>query len=161
MSEGAGKEVIRRIIDMEDRINQCKRCVLLRPCVRKPSLGKGELEPDIVMVFEYESDFIDELKNIVGLHDMLRDEFGVEKTYHSYLVRCQPKACDKRNSISCYNENKLIDVDGNCLLTGAKCDGIPVRPGNQEIIACLSYLGEEIEILNPRFVVLFGDKVGD
>ncbi|MGI5879753.1 MAG: uracil-DNA glycosylase family protein [Syntrophomonadaceae bacterium] len=147
---------IRRIINMEDRICSCNRCINVTPCVRKPSLGKGELEPELLMVFESESLDTEE---IIKLRNIIRDGLNFDKIYHTYLVRCQPKACTSRNNVSHYSFPKLINNENNCLLTGQTCSGLPVPANYDEIIACMPYLIEEIQILNPRYVLLMGEHV--
>ncbi|MGI6452012.1 MAG: uracil-DNA glycosylase family protein [Syntrophomonadaceae bacterium] len=161
MKEQTRQEKIRQIIAMEDRICQCQRCGNLLPCTKRPSMGKGELDPDIILVFEYESIFCRDINNLIELHRLVQNEFNLENIYHTYVVRCQPKACVTRHSVSCFWEKKLIDYDNRCLLTGRYCDAIPVRPGNAEIIACLAFLIEEIETLDPKYIILFGDRVCD
>ncbi|MEN6462001.1 MAG: uracil-DNA glycosylase family protein [Syntrophomonas sp.] len=150
---------IKKIIEMEDRICECQRCTSLVRCVRKPSQGKGDLEPILMLVFEYENDFCKETNNIIELRDLIKKETDIQHIYHTFMVRCCPKSCANLPSSSCYFNNKLMDKDYNCRLSRSKCDGIPVRPGNEEIMSCLPFLMEEIETLEPHFVLLFGDRV--
>lgn len=161
MSIGAREEKIRRIVSMEDRIGKCDRCPTLIKCIRKPSLGKGELEPDIIFVFESSSNFTNDIDNIIRLRNLFKKEFEVGKIYHTYMVRCQPKACTIRYGVSCYTDNRLLDKDSKCILSGGLCEGIPIRPSTEEIFACLPFLLEEIEILNPKYLVLFGQRVSN
>ena len=147
---------IRRIINMEDRICSCNRCKKVTPCVRKPSLGKGELEPELLMVFE--SDSLDR-EAVLKLRNIIKDNLNIEKIYHTYLVRCQPKACTSRNNVNHYSFPKLINSEYICLLTGQTCSGLPVPANYDEIIACMPYLIEEIQILNPKYVLLMGERV--
>lgn len=161
MSKGSREQNIRRIIEMEDRICQCQRCTFLIKCVRKPSMGKGELEPDIMLVFEYDNQFTKELENIIELRNQIKHSIKLDKIYHTYMVRCQPKACSLRNSVSCYADKKLLDKEYRCLLSNRQCDGIPINPGSEETISCLPFLLEEIEILHPRYIILFGNKVSE
>lgn len=150
---------IRRVIDMEDRISSCKRCGSLLQCVRRPSMGKGELEPDVLLVFECESSFTRDVSRIVDLRNLIKNEFKLDNVYHNYMVRCQPKACAMRNSVSCFGDAGCLDRDNKCLLNGKPCEGIPVKPSNEEILACLPFLLEEIEIFRPQYVILFGERV--
>jgi len=159
VASGNRDQNIRRVIEMEDRIANCKRCDSLLQCVRRPSMGKGELDPDVLLVFECESAFTRDVANIVTLRNLIKYEFKVDNVYHNYLVRCQPKACAIRNSVSCFGEAGCLDRDNNCLLSGKSCEGIPVKPSNEEILACLPFLLEEIEIFHPRHVILFGERV--
>ncbi|MEN6349028.1 MAG: uracil-DNA glycosylase family protein [Syntrophomonas sp.] len=160
------EENIRRIIAMEDRISRCQRCISLAPCKIKPSLGRGELIPDIIMVFESESSFTSDSKAIISLRKLIKEELGFSNIYHTYMVRCQPKACVLRQNLdfytdSSYNNAKLMDKNQNCLLSGKDCSGIPIKPSDEEILLCLPYLLEEIEILRPDYIFLFGKRVID
>ena len=161
MVVGNREKNIRRIIEMEDKICQCQRCPSLVKCIRKPSMGKGELEPEALLVFEYENNFTRDINNVIKLRNLIKQEFKVDKIYHTFMVRCQPKACAARQSVNCYGKGKWIDKDYNCLLSNNTCDGIPVKPGTGEIISCLPFLLEEIEILNPIYLFLFGDRVAE
>ncbi|MDD2371971.1 MAG: uracil-DNA glycosylase family protein [Syntrophomonadaceae bacterium] len=161
MVVGNREQNIRRIIEMEDRICQCQRCPSLVKCLRKPSMGKGELEPEALLVFEYENSFISDINNIIRLRNIIKQELKLDKIYHTFMVRCQPKACAIRQSVNCYGQGKWIDKDYTCLLSNKTCDGIPVRPGTDEIISCLPFLLEEIEILHPTYLLLFGERVAE
>lgn len=161
-SDGRREENIRLIIEMEDRIAQCKRCKSLLSCIRKPSMGKGDLEPEIILIFENESNGLQNAEKLLELREIIKNEFDANRIYHTFMVRCQPKACAIRSNTSCYLENnKLIDRDFNCLLSGKPCAGIPIKPSDDNIINCLPFLLEELEILNPRTVILFGERVSD
>jgi len=156
---GNREQNIRRIIEMEDRICQCQRCPSLVKCLRKPSMGKGELDPEALLIFEYENSYTRDINNIIRLRNIIKQELKLDKIYHTFMVRCQLKACATRQSVTCYGEGKWIDKDYTCLLSNKTCDGIPVKPGNSEIISCLSFLLEEIEILHPTYLLLFGERV--
>lgn len=156
---GNREQNIRRIIEMEDRICQCQRCPSLVKCLRKPSMGKGELEPEAFLIFEYENSYTRDINNIIRLRNIIKQELKLDKVYHTFMVRCQPKACAARQSVTCYGKGKWIDKDYTCLLSNKTCDGIPVKPGNSEIISCLPFLLEEIEILHPTYLLLFGERV--
>jgi len=127
--------------------------------MRKPSFGKGELEPEVVMVFESDNQFTRDINKLIELRNSIKNTLKVEKLYHTYLVRCQPKCCTIRSSLNCYIDKKLLDKDNHCLLTGKPCEGVLVRPGYDEIMACLPFLVEELEILNPSCIVMFGERV--
>jgi len=161
MVETTRGKKIRRIVALEERVSQCKRCMHLLRCVKKPSLGKGDLEPVVMLVFEFNSAFTAVMENIIELHNLIKKEFEVDKVYHSYMVRCQPKACAVRNIAKGYTDNNLLDKKNRCILTGKTCDGIPVRPTYEAIISCLPFLLEEIDILNPRYVILFGERTSE
>lgn len=161
MVVGSREEKIRHIIEMEDRIVKCQRCKNLSRCVRKPSLGKGELEPELMMVFEYDNHFTSNVNNVINLRNMVKRELNVDKIYHTFLTRCQPKACSTRDSLSCYSEARLLERDNRCMLNGRECEGIPVRPADEEIISCMPFILEEINILQPGYIMLFGFRVAE
>ncbi len=161
MSAGNREQNIRRVIEMEDRICQCKRCTSLNQCLRKPSMGKGELEPEILIVFEYDSRFTRDINRVINLRNLIRSGLKKEKLYHTFLVRCQPKACAVRHGVSCSGEGKLLDKDNRCVLNGKHCEGIPIKPSIDEIISCLPFLLEELEILRPQTILLFGERTAD
>lgn len=161
MSNGNREQVIRRIINMEDRISKCQRCREAIRCIRKPSLGKGDLEPDLLMVLESDNQYSRDINYMIELRNLIKTGLGFEKVYHTYLVRCQPKACPLQDSVNCYSQSKLLDKEYHCLLTEKACEGIPIHPSYDSIIACLSFLLEEISILKPKYVVLFGQRVSE
>ncbi|SHH12800.1 Uracil DNA glycosylase superfamily protein [Thermosyntropha lipolytica DSM 11003] len=158
---GSKEEKIRKIIMMEDRIVKCKRCSSLLRCNRKPALGKGDLDPEMVLVFEMENEFTRDLNKLTGLRNLIKDKLAVNRIYHTFMVRCQPKACPLPNNNTWDGDIKLLDKEYNCILTGKPCEGVLVPPGTEDIISCLPFLVEEINILKPQTVVLFGEKVGD
>ncbi|HWP96199.1 MAG TPA: hypothetical protein VN426_05065 [Syntrophomonadaceae bacterium] len=159
--KGSREENIRQIIEMEDRIAKCQRCRTLTQCVRKPSAGKGELEPDLMMVFEYDNSFTRDIQNVIELRNLIKHEFQIDKIYHTFMVRCQPKACATRNNLNCFSETRLLNKDNQCLLHGRECEGIPIMPSDGEVMSCLPFLLEEINILNPNYLMLFGFRVGE
>lgn len=161
MEKGTREQNIKRIINMEDRIAQCKRCPSLTRCIRKPSLGKGDLEPQVLLAFECENQFTSDLDKVIQLRDSIKKNFSTERVYHTFMVRCQPKACASRQNTNCYMTNKLLDRDNICLLSNSLCEGIPVKPSSDEVMNCLPFLMEEIEVLKPEYVVLFGQRVGE
>ncbi|MBO8158530.1 uracil-DNA glycosylase family protein [Thermosyntropha sp.] len=155
------EEKIWQIIALEDRIVQCKKCKSLISCNRKPAKGKGDLEPDILLVFEMENEFTQDLNKLIELRNLIKETFKINKIYHTFMVRCQPKACPLHNDRIWYGDIKLLDRDYNCVLTGKMCEGTPVSPSNDDILACLLFLLEEIRILQPPIIVLFGEKVSN
>lgn len=161
MEKGTREQNIKRIINMEDRIAQCNRCPSLTRCIRKASLGKGDLEPQVLIVFECENQFTLDLDKVIQLRDSVKKNFSTERVYHTFMVRCQPKACASRQNTNCYMTNKLLDKENNCLLSNNQCEGIPVKPASDEIMNCLPFLMEEIEVLKPDYVVLFGQRVSE
>ncbi len=161
MKKGTREQNIKKIITMEDRIVKCNRCQSLTRCIRKPSLGKGDLEPELLMVFEYDNPFTMNRDAVLNLRDILKKHLQMDKIYYTFLSRCQPKACAVRENANCFMSNKLIDKDLGCLLTNQKCEGIPIKPSVDVMMNCLPYLMEEIEILRPAYVILFGNRVGD
>ncbi len=112
---GTREKNIRRIIEMEDRICQCQRCLALIKCLRKPSMGKGELDPEALLVFEYENNFTRDMNNIIEMRNLIKQVFNLEKIYHTFMVRCQPKACTLRQSVNCYGHGKWINKDHTCV----------------------------------------------
>jgi len=161
MEKGTREQNIKRIINMEDRIAQCNRCPSLTRCIRKPSLGKGDLEPQVLIVFECENQFTLDLDKVIQLRDSVKKNFSTERVYHTFMVRCQPKACASRQNTNCYMTNKLLDKENTCLLSTNQCEGIPVKPSSDEIMNCLPFLMEEIEVLKPDYVILFGQRVSE
>ncbi|MGS0764667.1 uracil-DNA glycosylase family protein [Syntrophomonas curvata] len=124
-------------------------------------MGKGELEPEGMLIFEYDNNFTRDINKVITLRNLIKAELKLDKVYHTFMVRCQPKACASRQSVNCYGEGKWITKDYVCLLSGRNCDGIPVKPGTGEIISCLPFLLEEIEILHPGYLILFGERVAE
>lgn len=157
---------IRKIIDMEVRISKCQRCLHLNQCVLKPSLGKGELEPEIMMVFESDNNFTKNSSRLISLRDLIKKELNVAKIYHTFMVRCEPKVCTVRQNLNNFtggnsNYKKMLDRENKCLLNSKACSGIYVKPTDEEIIFCLPFLLEEMVILNPPHIILFGERVID
>ncbi len=161
MVNGFREENIRRIIDLEDRISECRRCPEQLHCVRRPAMGKGELHPDIMIVFETENQYTADLERVIELRRLIKSCFGADRIYHTYMMRCTPKVCSTRHSVCCYTDSKLLDKDYHCILTEEPCTGVHVKPDTAQIINCLAYLIEEIEILSPRYVLLMGERVGE
>lgn len=156
-ANGRREENIRLIIGLEERIAQCKRCRSLLSCVRKPALGKGNLQPEIVLVLEHDSDLPEYKEKINEVRGIVKREFSNSKIYHTFMVRCQPKACSIRTNTSCYMENnKFINRELHCLLTNRRCEGVAIKPTDEHIISCLPFLIEELDIIEPRFIIMFG-----
>ncbi len=152
---------IKAIIKLEGRIGLCNRCPALLKCTSKPSLGKGDLEPEAMVIFECESTHTQDINWVVELRESIQKYFNINSVYHTFLVRCQPKACTRGQDISCTLNGKVLDRNNICLFTNQPCDGIPVKPSNEEVINCLYFLLEEIEVLKPKYVFLFGSRVSD
>lgn len=161
MVSGRREENIRRIIELEDRIGECCRCPEPQHCLRKPIMGKGELEPDIMIVFESDNQFAYDLERVIELRKLVKSQFNMDKIYHTFMVRCTPKACAIRHSACCHTHCKLLDKDYRCILTEHPCVGLPVSPDTSQILNCLAYLIEEIDILSPRYILLLGERVSE
>ncbi|MDD3879402.1 MAG: uracil-DNA glycosylase family protein [Syntrophomonas sp.] len=160
------EEIIRQIIVLEDRILRCCRCNSLIKCTGKPALGKGELQPELMMVFESNNKLTHDSKKLIELRSFIQLEFKLKDIYHTFLVRCSPKACTMRNAIDPYTQyqsssERYLDNYNICLLKQEPCNGILVRPRNEEIVYCLPFLIEEITILQPRFIILFGQRTAE
>ncbi len=161
MDESIRDQNIKSIIRMEDRVGQCYRCLSLTMCTSKPSLGKGDLEPQVFLIFECENSYTCDTNWLIQLRNMIKQELNVERVYHTYMVRCHPKACTKRQSCSCFLPGQMLDRNNICKLSNDICDGIPIKPSGEAIINCMTYLLEEMDILNPTYVILFGNNVRD
>lgn len=161
MSKGKREENIRKIISMEDRIVACDRCKSSLKCVRKPSLGKGDLEPEVLLIFQSNNDFLENMENVLSIRTAITEELGIDEIYHTFLVRCQPKVCTLLNNTNCYGSSKLIDKNHNCILNNKPCIGVSVHPSDEQVISCLPNAVEETEILSPSYVFLFGKRVAD
>ena len=129
-------------------------------------MGKGELLPELMLIFESENTLTYNSKKIVNLRRFIQNEFNIKDIYHSFLVRCHPKACSFRRIVESYNDSRssserYIDNHNICLWKQEPCNGIFIKPDNEEIIMCLPFLLEEITILRPRFVILFGMRTAE
>lgn len=160
MAKMTDQQIISRIIAMEERLSSCTRCTSRRRCVNKPATGKGDLDPDILLVFQSQRDMKNDMKQIIAIRQMLKNSFSLDKIYHTFLVRCQPKSCTHIENLNCNSAKSLIDQEQNCRISKTICEGIPMVPGDIEIISCLHYLIEEIDLLSPHIVILFGERVG-
>ncbi|MDD4801599.1 MAG: uracil-DNA glycosylase family protein [Syntrophomonas sp.] len=152
---------IKSIVRMEERILHCSRCQALTMCTSKPSLGKGDFEPQALMVFECKSNYNSDTNRIINLREMIKQEFYIANIYHTFAVRCHPKACAKRQNCGFYMPGKLIDRDAVCKFSNQACDGTGIKPSSEHIISCMTYLLEEIDILKPAYVILFGSRVSN
>jgi len=152
---------IKSIIKLEERIGQCRRCPELIRCTSKPSLGKGDFEPEALLVFENDSKQTSNIKWIIELRNLIKKHFNIARVYHTYLMRCHPKSCISNHGNDCCLPSKLVNRNNICLLNQQLCDGIPIKPSNEEIINCMYFLLEEIEVLKPQYVILFGSRVED
>lgn len=152
---------IKSIIKLEERIGRCRRCPALIRCTSRPSLGKGDLEPEIVLVFECESYQTLDIKWVIELRNTVRKYFGVERIYHTFMARCHPKSCVSKHGNNFCLTGKLLNHNSICLLSDQPCDGISIQPADEEIINCMYFLIEEITILKPRYTILFGSRVED
>lgn len=157
----SGRDHIKSIIRMEERIVQCGRCLSLTMCTSKPSLGKGDLEPQVLLVFECENTHTIDTNWLIDLRSKIKQKLYADRVYHTFMVRCHPKACSSRKSCNFFLPGKLLDRDNICKLSNDICDGIPVKPSGEAIINCLNYLLEEMDILKPTYVILFGKHVRD
>ncbi len=158
------EETIRRIISLEERISQCRRCNSLIKCTAKPSTGKGELKPEIMLVFESETMLTIDSGKMIELRKFIQNVFKIQHIYHSFLVRCHPKICSMRKVFETYANppfESYIDKNNICLLKQEPCNGILTRSTDEELVFCLPYLLEEIEILCPQFVFLIGQKTAE
>jgi len=119
------------------------------------------MEPQALLVFESESYQTRDIKWIIELRNLIRQHFHLEKVYYTFMVRCHPKSCVSNQGTNCCLTGKLANHNGICLLNDQLCDGIPIKPSNEEIINCIYFLLEEIGILDPQYVILFGSRVED
>ncbi|NLW45283.1 MAG: hypothetical protein GXY92_08890 [Syntrophomonadaceae bacterium] len=157
MTSAKGK-TISRIVKMEERINKCNRCKDVRVCCFRPATGKGDIEADIMLILASESEVPDRSELIrmrQQISAMTGNGCGV---YHTYMVRCQPRICNRRKNQAVLFDGSLIDADNRCLLSRERCDAIPAEPDDQQTMNCLHFLLEEIEILDPKLVITVGER---
>ena len=150
---------IKRIIHMEARINACRRCSSSRRCLRQPALGKGDLTPEVLLVFM--SARHSENRNYMEIRQMLGKELATEKIYHTYMARCQPQACVHIDDLEDMLVRETAFFESSCPFPGAVCQGVPIVPAGIQITACLPYLMEEIDILAPQTIILFGERTAE
>ncbi len=150
---------IKSIIKLENRIIKCRRCPGPLKCISKPAMGKGDLVPEAIIVFECENTNTRQLEWIVELRNAVQKYFNVEAAYHTFMVRCQPKACPLGDAIPCRITNPLLGSNDICRLSNQYCSGTPIKPTDESVVNCLNYLIEELDIFQPRYVLLFGKRV--
>lgn len=155
------EQQIKSIIKLEERIGHCRRCPALIRCTGRPSLGKGDLEPEAVLVFECENYQTLDIKWVIELRNTIRKYFHIDRIYHTFMVRCHPMSCVSKQGNNFCLTGKLLNQNNICLFNNQICDGIPIKPSNEDIINCMYFLLEEIAILKPQYVILFGSRVED
>lgn len=161
MTDQQREQNIKSIIRLEDRVAKCGRCAPVLKCTSRPAVGRGDLEPDTMIVFEAANDLNRNQQWIVGLHNSVRQHFGGQQVYHTFMVRCQSRVCPQSQGNDCFLTSRLLDRNDICLLNNQPCEGISVKPTNEAIINCLTYLLEEIAALHPSRVILMGSRVAD
>lgn len=151
-------KTITRLVKMEERIASCNRCRNIRTCCPKSALGRGDVEPGILLAFLAQNNFTRDQESVINMRkelEALNDNRF--KAYHTYLVRCQHRICSRRQGKDVLLDGKLINSDMVCLLNGQTCDGVALEPTDQDIMNCLHFFLEEIEILHPRIIVTCGE----
>jgi len=153
--------IIKRIINLEKKINQCDRCYSANTCMQKPALGKGDLEPEILLVFADSNRFNQNHNHILEIRSMIIDLLKIKTIYHTFLVRCQTRVCRyiTNNPLFANKKKGFLSDEGHCLLINEPCTGALLEPGFDQIIACMSYIMEEVDVLRPKILILFGDQV--
>lgn len=152
---------IKSIIRLEKRIAGCTRCPVLLRCTGRMVMGKGDLVPEAMIVFECAGERNTDIDWVVEMRNAVQKYLQVDAVYHTFMVRCQPKACPLADGIPCQLDNSLLDDNNNCRLTHGSCIGIPVKPTDEAVLNCLNYVVEELEIFRPRYVILFGRRVSE
>ncbi len=150
---------IKSIIRLENRIIKCQRCPGMLKCTSKPAMGKGDLVPEAIVVFECENRNNQNVDWIVEMRNAIQKYFNIDTAYHTFMVRCQPKSCPLGDAIPCRITNPLQDSNGICRLTNQVCSGIPIRPTDESVVNCLNFVIEELDIFQPQYVFLFGKRV--
>lgn len=159
MAKSDQDRVIAKIVKMENRLNKCTRCKEIRVCSYRPSTGKGELDTDILMVFPNECSNLWDKKEFLRLRQEIAVMAGGNAgVYHTYMVRCMPRVCMRRSDKEGIFEGLLMGPNHKCLLTGDSCDAMLVQPDDQQIMNCLHFLLEEIEILRPDIIITVGER---
>lgn len=152
------ESVISRIVKMEEQVNSCNRCREIRTCSLKPSVGRGDLDGKILVIFPTENDFSRDRNLVAKMRQDISVMAGLENgVYHTYLVRCHPKMCSRRQENRVLFDGALINSDSVCLLTGQGCDAHSIEPSDQYCMNCLRFLLEEIEILAPSVIITIGE----
>ena len=159
MGQAGREQIIRDIIRLEERVARCRRCTELSACAYKPSFGKGDLSPDLLLVFECNNIFYNDENRLISFRNLFKEYFATDKVYHTFMVRCQPKACPIRHSISCFGQDKILNAQQQCSINSQLCTGTIIRPNIYEMLNCFAFLWEEIRVLQPRAVISFGEQV--
>lgn len=152
---------IKAIIKLDNRISKCRRCPALLRCTSKPITGKGDLVPEAVIIFESEGEHTNDIDWIVEVRNAVQKYLQVDAVYHTFMVRCQLKACPIADAIPCQVNNSLLDVHNICRLTNNSCRGIPIKPADDAVLNCLNFVIEELQIFRPEYVILFGPRVSN
>ena len=142
-------------------MGKCSRCPTLLRCTNRPATGKGDLVPEAVIIFESEDERTNNIDWIVEFRNSVQKYLRVNAVYHTFMVRCQLKACPLIESIPCQVHNPLLDVYNICRVSNKSCTGIPIKPTDDAILNCLNYIIEELRIFQPQYVILFGRRVSD
>ncbi len=159
MGTSVREKVISRIVKMEERIKNCSRCKDVRVCCHRPSTGKGDVGANILLVFPYESEVTRDRKEMIRLRQEISIMAGEgSRIYNSFMVRCQPKICNRRQDQAVLFDGVLIDKKGQCLLTRKTCDASITEPDDQQTMNCLHFLLEEIQILEPKVIITVGER---
>lgn len=161
MGEMTHQDNINQLIAMENRIAKCKRCASKSRCLSKPSLGKGDLKPELLMVFQSAGCRHQEINNYMEIRQMLKKELALERIYHTFLVRCQPKVCLHIDNIGGIVSNNSAYFGNTCPFDLPECEGVSIVPTDENITFCLPYLLEEIDILAPGTIILFGKRTAE
>lgn len=152
---------IKRIMQMEAKINACQRCSSSRRCFSKPALGKGDLTPEVLLVFLAAGHRHPEDRNYMEIRRMLKKELAAERIYHTYMARCQPQACVHIDDLEDMLVRETAFFESSCPFLGPVCQGVPIVSAGTQITACLPYLMEEIDILSPQTIILFGERTAE
>lgn len=158
MRRSTRDKIISRIVKMESRISQCNRCKGIKTCSPGLSFGRGDVEADILVVFLRDSEFTRSRDMILNMRAAISEISGGKSVYHTFMVRCQPRMCSRRWGKDVLFEGTLIDNNQVCLLTQDRCDGMLIEPSDHEIMNCLHYLLEEIEIIAPQVIISCGER---
>ncbi|MGE5396060.1 MAG: uracil-DNA glycosylase family protein [Chitinophagales bacterium] len=159
MNRSAKERIISKIVKMEERIVKCNRCKEIRTCCKKPSLGRGDVEATVMVVFATENDLTKDRMAAAKMREQLAVMAGNAHTvYHTYMVRCQPKTCARRKGKEFLFDGQMINNDSECMLTNRPCDGKYTQPDDKETMNCLHFLLEEIEILGPEVIITVGEE---
>lgn len=151
-------KTIGKIVKMEERIHNCSRCRDVRICCQRPSTGKGDLDPDIMIIFPNECDQSWTKSDFSGIRQEIARMAGGKPVYHTFMVRCQPRICTLRRNKGVLLEGALVNGDNKCLLTRQECEGLIGQPDDQQTMNCLHFMLEEIEIFAPKVIITVGEQ---